>query len=315
MIFLQTTIEMIKREPIIFIVFFISSLLLALTEGLTISLLIPILDAGGSGTNFTNIPLIGNLLEPVIALPSRERFILISIILSIVLIFRGLLQFTSIFIGSLLSLRLQCIIVRRVHDLLLRCQLNYIHTKKHGDLKTLMQEHPVRVATTMRSLAEIFGALALIGIYFLIMLTISPPMTLASACFAGLMVLVFRKLSESRLRLAGSRLSDSMNKIHNLFFEMIQGVKLIRLSNAEKLSSRLFNEAIDQYYRIDLKRNFISGLHTPLFLTIAGLFICVLLAIGSMLHEENDTSWVLMLLLFIICLYRMLNPVSVIIHS
>ena len=89
----------------------------------------------------------------------------------------------------------------------------------------------------------------------------------------------------------------------------------MNLSNAEKLSSRLFNEAIDSYYRIDLKRNFISGLHTPLFMTIAGLFICALLAIGAMLHEENDASWVLMLLLFIICLYRLLSPINVIIHA
>ncbi len=306
--FMHEALNYIREEAKLFALFLGLSLFLALSEGLSVSLLIPILGAGGGGDTLSSLPVIGHFFRPLMQMNVSQRILTVSVLLSAVLVVRGGLQYATQILSATLPLRIQRRIMTQVFDLLMHVQLNYLHGKKIGELKTLIQEHPVRVATALRSIADIVSSFILIFIYMLLMIAISWQITIVTIGFVGVLLLILRWISARRLVFAGTQLSKTMDRMHEVFFGAIQGVKLVRLANAETRMSDEFTTAVNNFYAVDLKRYQIGELQSPLFMTLAGLFVCAILIFGAL--TQSGSAWVVLALMFIISLYRMLGPAS-----
>jgi len=293
----------------------ILSIGLALSEGVSVMMLVPVLDALSKGASFTGIPVIGRMLSIFLDGTPMENLVTTALILAGVLLVRGGLQFATSYISVVLPLKIECEINRLGYEKLLKAGMGYIDKKEYGELQAYLHNHTIRFASAIKAMADIVSFLALVGIYFLIMLLLSWQMTLMSFAFVAFVAFVVKTLLTSPLRGIGIGLSKAQKTINGLFFETMQGMRLIRLRSAESQMENRYGEAVADYFSFDKRRRVIAVAQSPILMTCAGLFICFLIIVGANTHPDGDTEWVGLLLVFVISLYRMLTPAAAITAS
>ena len=99
-------LELLSGERNLYILFLILSLVMALTEGFGVSMVAPLLDLQ-AGSNFTRVPLLGNLTSAFANMPPGQRIPMIALVLAIVVVFRGAIQFAVDALSAIIPLRVQ----------------------------------------------------------------------------------------------------------------------------------------------------------------------------------------------------------------
>jgi hypothetical protein len=95
------------QTPILFTAFITLSVLAALTEGLSISLLIPILDSQSMGNSFADVPVLGHVSGYFDNLHGSEKLVVAASFMLVVVIFRGALQMAVQSLSVLIPIEVQ----------------------------------------------------------------------------------------------------------------------------------------------------------------------------------------------------------------
>ena len=87
--FLRTCWHFIDAERKLFVVFVAISVVGALTEGIGISLFVPLIDSMSAKSSFSDIPLLGKVSELFAAVPASSRIPLVAAIMFAVVLARA----------------------------------------------------------------------------------------------------------------------------------------------------------------------------------------------------------------------------------
>jgi ABC-type multidrug transport system fused ATPase/permease subunit len=283
---------------------------LALSEGVSVSLLIPALDSSAMTGVLTTIPVLNSLVAWLAQIPADQRLLAITGMLALALLVRGGMQLGSQFLAVVIPLRLQCAIMYRCYEALLEADLAYMPERKFGELQAVLRDHPLRAATVLNGLLSTLVSLILIVMFGLLMLIASWQMTLAAVVFIALAYAIMRSISHPWFLWGGQRLSKVIADLNGGVIETLHGLSLIKLRAAEPLVTRRFARLVDQYRHVETWRNFFAELQSPVLSTVSGLFICVLLIMAVMVYGGSDRSWTGLFIFFILCLYRLIGPAS-----
>ena len=283
---------------------------LALSEGVSVSLLIPALDSSAMTGVLTTIPVLNSLVAWLAQIPADQRLLTITGMLALALVVRGGMQLGSQFLAVVIPLRLQCAIMYRCYEALLEADLAYMPERKFGELQAVLRDHPVRAATVLNGLLSTLVSLILIVMFGLLMLIASWQMTLAAVVFIALAYAIMRSISHPWFLWGGQRLSKVIADLNGGVTETLHGLSLIKLRAAEPLVTRRFARLVAQYRHVETRRNFFAELQSPVLSTVSGLFICVLLIMAVMVYGGSDRSWTGLFIFFILCLYRLIGPAS-----
>ena len=164
--------------------FVVLSIGLALSEGISVSLLIPALDSNAMTGVLSTVPVLRALaawLAPDSGGPracSRSRACLPSRSFC-----AAACSSVSQFLSALIPLRLQCAIMTRCYDALVDADLAYMPERKFGELQAVLRDHPQRAAAVLNGLLTILVSIILVAIFGLLMLLVSWQMTLAAVVF------------------------------------------------------------------------------------------------------------------------------------
>lgn len=306
------------HNPRLFILFMSLSVASALTEGVGVSLIVPLLDSinpTAGRTAFAGIPILGTIGQYFATIDGEWRIIALSGTMAAVLLARGALQYSVDFLGSVIPLRLLDRFARESFADLLAVEMAYINNANRGDLFAAVNGYPGRVTLLLTNFAALLAATFVLATYSILMIVVSWQMTLMALAFVSAMFFFLRRFTAGPVRQAGQSLSNAQVELGALVQESVGGMKLIRLSGAEKQIYERFCRALGRQVTAQRHMAAVATASSPFFSTCAGLFICVLLSVASLINAGNDATWVGGILMFVFLLFRMLGPVSAINNS
>jgi ABC-type multidrug transport system fused ATPase/permease subunit len=303
-------VKWLRRETPLVVWLVLLSIGLALSEGISVSLLIPALDSSALTGVLSAIPMLSGLVGWLAQIPADQRLLAITGMLALALLVRGGMQLGSQFFAAVIPLRLQCAIMSRCYEALLEADLAYMPERKFGELQAVLRDHPLRASTVLNGLLTTLVSLILIAVFGLLILLVSWQMTLAAIVFIALTHFIMQSISHPWFLWGGQRLSKVTADLNGGVIETLYGLALIKLRAAEPLMKRRFGHLVDHYRHVETKRSFFSELQSPVQSTVSGLFICVLLIIAVAIYGGSDRSWTGLFIFFILCLYRLTGPAS-----
>ena len=283
----------------------------ALTEGLGISLFVPLIDTISSRSSFSNVPLLASVSEAFAAIAPESRIQLVAAIMFLVVLVRGGLQYVIQLLNSFLPASVEQRLRHAAFDCLLRMKLEAFNASRSGTLLTLVSAHPYRIGQVAMYLGSLIYNLLILTIYAVMMMLISINLTLLSLLFIAAVFYVQRYISSGELRRSGTDLTVSQERLAQVATEVLNGFSLIRLCVAGPFMLARHRTAIDILRAAQMRNAYASSLITPLFITASGTLICVLLFAASV-TGRGDGGTVALVLLFLFLLQRLLGPFTMI---
>jgi subfamily B ATP-binding cassette protein MsbA len=311
--FFRQCLVLLAGERRTFAVFIVLSALAALTEGMGVSLLAPLLDAQraiGQPSAFANIPVLGAVTKSFSDMPPERWVQAVVAALAIVLILRNALQYTVDVLSATIPLRLEQEFNRRSYDQLMAVEISFVQQTESGNLLNGLGGWSQQVTFLLTNAAAFIWNAMSVTVYLALMLLTSWRLTIVALVFLTLISWMLKWLTSSALQRAGERVTRAVSRVNQVVIETLAGMKAIRLSAAEPQLTWTYREALNEKTQQSRHIARVQALSGPLLSTCAGLFICALLFGASIYYSGEPLMWVAPILLFLLLLFRLMNPIS-----
>jgi len=308
--FSRRCIGLLSGRSRLFIAFIALSLAAALTEGMSISLLVPVIEAQGQIGAFRNIPLLGSISGLFAGFSPNQRIELFAAAMAAVIVLRSLLSFFVDTLSTTMPLEWEQRLNIRSYAAMMSVDIGYINENDIGALQNGLYSWPRRVSDMLSSFAILITNLMTLAIYVCLMLLVSWPLTLLALVFVASVSALLKFLTTGALYRAGVRSSDASARLNQAVLESMTGMKLVRLSAAESLMTAFYASRLADFVANVRRTARIQAFTAPLLSMFSGLFICALLFGNALLHDEHSTVWFSSILLFLFLMFRLMGPVS-----
>ncbi len=291
--------------------FLVLSVVGAFTEGVTVSLLVPILETQNGGA-FANVPLLGDVSRFFAGYSPGKRIEVIAVAMAVIVILRNVLQYATTVTSAIIPIRLERKMNLRSFESMMAVEIAYINQKQYGFLLSTSEGWTQGIASMFTSLADILSNGLIVAIYFLLMFAVSWKLTLLATLFLAAASILLRALSTGPLRRAGERWTAAVSRVNQVMIECVMGMKLIRLATAEPQMGRAYADAVQQATVNRIRSVVLFALNGPLLSTMGGLFIACLLFANAAIRANDSVTWVGPILMFFFLLFRLMTPISMI---
>lgn len=176
---------------------------------------------------------------------------------------------------------------RDISEKLTRVPLSFFDARSHGDTMSRATNDVDTISSTMQqSLTQLItSVVTLIGIVIM-MLTISPLLTLATIVTLPLSILGTKMIaSRSQKYFKGQQ--RTLGELNGHVEEMYTGHTIVKAFGRERQSVDKFNEINDRLYHSGWKAQFISGLIFPLMSFIGNIGYVLVSVIGGIMVTHN----------------------------
>ncbi|MBF0249342.1 MAG: ABC transporter ATP-binding protein [Alphaproteobacteria bacterium] len=310
--FIRQCLGMMAQERRLFLLLIVFSMLMALSEGMTISLLIPVLEAQGSNNAFKTLPLLGKISDLFSDYGQAEKLKIAAMVLGAVIFCRGMIQYIVTVISAVLPFRLGNQMILNNYDYIMAAELGFVNSKNSGELLNCISDLPQRSIAVLQNMADITWNFMVLVLYLAMMVIVSPQMSALAFVFMFLMSVILKKVTTGPIYVAGHAETQVRNDLGKIMVESLSGLSLIRLLVAENRMSAVFGHALDRYLSAQYKAALYTMMPGPFISISAGLFICFLLFASVTIHDGNPDEWIGMILLFLFVMMRLLSPVTAI---
>lgn len=307
--FLAISYRLISGQRVLYGVFIMLSMAAALTEGIGVSMLVPILESQTGEALATNIPLMSYVSDYFSGMSPTEKIQHTSVILALILVCRGVLLYFVEALGGMIPLKLQRSLFIRGYEALLNVEYSYFTEKSAGDHTNSLIEWVQRVTGLLTNLGSATYSTLLFFVYLALMLSLSWKLAILAGLFSVVTAMALNAFTAKVLRRAGAELSIKSATVAGQIFETISGMKFIKTSAAESIMLPRYEQSLTEKIGTNIKMVLLQSITNPFLSTFAGLFICTLLFLGSLIVGGGE-QWVSTLLLFLFLLTRLLAPVS-----
>lgn len=305
----RTALRMASHNKLLFSVFIVLSLLAALSEGIGVSMLVPILEVQSSKATFADTPVLKSLSSLFDGMSQHEKLRYVASILAGFIILRGVLLYLVEVLACLIPLKLEKTLIKRSYKALLDVEYTFISENDVGTLTNGLSGWANAVARLLTGLAGMIFNTALLLVYLVIMLMLSWKLALLAMVFFGVISGGIKSLLSKRLNRLGAELSKINARLSETIFESISGMKLIRTSVAEDFMRQTFTRRLSDRFEGQTNVIKLQRMVSPLLMTSSGLFVCALLLGGTYINDAMD-EWLGGLLLFLFLSMRLLSPLS-----
>jgi ATP-binding cassette, subfamily B, bacterial MsbA len=273
----------------------ILGVLAALSEGLSISLFIPLVQ-NQIGTQ--TVGFAGRLTELFKGIPSEHRLLWIGFSIFLCMALKNALSYSySLLFHSVnasIGHRLRCGILHQ----LLSVSQSYLDSHDSGKLINVLATETWRVSSACTVLASVIINVCMTLIFSILLLLISWKLTLITGCLVLLISLIIQRLTRQGKR-TSIRATATNAELTQRMIETLDGMKLIRAYGRESHEQHRFDVASRAVSKAFFKLDRISGLVHPLseILTVA-LLLGILLATAMLAPGQMAVSAAFLLLLY-----------------
>jgi ATP-binding cassette, subfamily B, bacterial MsbA len=308
--FARRCLSLLAGERRSFGLFVALAVVAALSEGITVSLLVPILEAQGGAGGFSRIPVLGDMSRLFGDLSPSARIQTVAIAMAAALILRNVVLYVVDVLGTVTPLRLEQTYNLRSYAALMSVEIAYINENDFGTLSNGLGGWSQRVSQLLTNAATIVYSALIVAVYIVLMLVVSWQLTALAVLFVALMSLLLKWFSSAALKRAGERWSEAVSRVNQVIMESVTGMKVVRLAAAERLMTGTYSGAVEQAIASQRQVAMIQLAIMPLLSLCAGLFICALLFGIAAVRAGESLAWVAPILLFLLLVFRLMGPVS-----
>ncbi len=226
----------------------------------------------------------------------QGAFIDFDYILSILLILVGLYVISAIF-GYIQQYIMASVAQETVYDMrkdvnskLNKLPLKYFDSKTHGEILSRVTNDIDTISTTLQqSLTQIITAVVQLIGFIIMMLTISPFMTLLLILTLPLYMIITKAIAKrSQQHFAAQQ--KVLGQMNGHVEEMFTGHTIVKAFGHEKRSLEKFEQLNTKLYDAGFKAQFISGIIMPLMTFINNLGYVMVCVVGGLLVTKGRIS-------------------------
>jgi ATP-binding cassette subfamily B protein len=176
---------------------------------------------------------------------------------------------------------------KEVEEKLNRLPLKYFDSRTHGEILSRAVNDVDNISTTLQqSLTQLITSVVTIIGVIIMMLTISPLMTLIVILTLPLSGVAIAKIAKkSQLYFKGQQ--KSLGQLNGHVEEMYTGHKVIKVFGHERKSIEQFEEINEKLYQSGWKAQFVSGMIMPLMSFINNIGYVLISVVGGILVTKN----------------------------
>ena len=169
-----------------------------------------------------------------------------------------------------------------------RLPLKFFDSRTHGEILSRVTNDVDNIATTLQQvLAQLITAVVTIVGVVIMMLSISPLMTLIALVTLPLSFLVTAIIAKRSQRFFVSQQKE-LGQLNGHVEEMFTGHKIVKAFGREKDSVAKFNEINDRLYNAGWKSQFVSGMIMPLMNFINNIGFVLVCVVGGILVTKKS---------------------------
>jgi ATP-binding cassette, subfamily B, bacterial MsbA len=294
---LKALFPVLRLQPWVLVVMILLGVLAALSEGLSISLFVPLIQ-DQMGVQTTGA--IGRLTTLFQGIPSSHRLLWIGSTIFLCMVLKNFLSYSySLLFQSVnasIGHRLRCGILHQ----LLSVGQSYMDTHDSGKMLNTLATETWRVSSACAVLASVIINICMTLIFSILLLLISWKLTLITGCLLLLISQIIRHFTQQGKRL-GAEATRANEELTQRMLETLEGLQLIRAFGRENHEQRRFELASRQVRKAFFKMDRVSALVHPLseVLTVS-LLLGILLAVAIRTPGQIAVS-----LTFLVLLYRL----------
>ncbi len=179
---------------------------------------------------------------------------------------------------------------RDVNEKLARLPLKFFDARTHGDILSRVTNDIDNIATTLQqSLTQLISSVVTLVGVLIMMLTISPWLTLIFAVVLPLSALVTKAAaSRSQKYFAGQQ--KELGQLNGHVEEMYTGHQIVKAFGHEGESIEKFNAINNRLYEVGWKAQFISGIIMPLLVFINNVGYVLVSVIGGIFVTNRSIT-------------------------
>lgn len=275
----------------------------ALSEGLGMVLLLPLLNAVGiSGQTASG--LIGGVIGGILAASGvGDSVYRLTLLLLTVFALQLLLFLAQTWWVSRLQRDYAAHWQKLLFSLLLRARWSFISNLKLGAMTNQIAQETIRLSGAFLILAQLAAVALTTAVYVLAACLISWQLTLLIVGFAALLFVAVRGIGRRNYRI-GLRLGPLAEELNVLLTEFLGGIKLIKATATERLAEKRVAHVVDELCVHHTWATFLPALVRAIFEFASIVGLCLLLVLGYRSLNIPATSMLVVLALFIRLLPR-----------
>ncbi|OAB47609.1 ABC transporter ATP-binding protein [Paenibacillus antarcticus] len=178
----------------------------------------------------------------------------------------------------------------QINSKLSRLPLKYFDSKTHGEILSRATNDVDNISTTLQqSITQLITSVVTIVGVIVMMLTISPWLTLITIITLPLSILVVKGVaSRSQKYFKGQQ--KSLGDLNGHVEEMYTGHKIVKAFGREEQSMKDFDEINDKLYHSGWKAQFLSGLIMPLMSFVSNIGYVLVCVVGGIFVTNGRIS-------------------------
>lgn len=277
--------------------------LVALGEGLSMALLLPLLTAIGLGDMTGTGPVQAVVSRVMLLVGDQSSVYGVLALVIMVLLVQGFLYLWQIWWVADLQRRYGAAWQRRLFEALMHTSWTFFSRHKQGLLLNALTSETLRLAGAFYVLLQLLSTLVVALVYLVIAGSLSLPVTLGLLAFGLLLFFGVRgiRAKNHRMGIALGPLNAQFNVLLN---EFIGGAKLVKATATEDKAIRQVGNAIDALREHHTWATFLPGLVRALFEFLSLAALCVVLVYGHRLLEIPAALMLVLLAMFVRLLPR-----------
>lgn len=175
-----------------------------------------------------------------------------------------------------------------VNEKLARLPLKFFDAHTHGEILSRVTNDMDNIATTLQqSMTQLItSVITIIGV-IIVMLTISPVMTLIALITLPVSLLVTAKIAKRSQKYFMAQQME-LGKLNGHVEEMFTGHKIIKAFGHEDESINRFNEINERLYSAGWKAQFVSGIIMPMMNFIGNIGYVAVCVVGGVLVTKKQ---------------------------
>lgn len=305
------TFRYLKEFKLRVLIVILLSTIGSISSGLSIGLIIPLLD-GNSRDIFEDTPF--KFLDDFLNLTSNGNFETKIILTSSLIIFFAaidlLMRYINLLISNHIDYEIRNNVLNKIKDKFETISYKEYFKKSSGESFTILTTDPGKIGgINKRFLLNFYSFLSVI-IFSTVMFLVSPFLTIFSVVFFIFVNFLSTRIIEKNLITIQRKIASKQMVLNSQAQNSLQHFKVLRVYQQLMPSiEKLLEEYQEQFN--NMKSYYIkSGLTSPVGAFFNTFSIGLLLMFGTYLFRNEDKTWLVMLIPFLVLLFKILPSIS-----
>jgi len=304
-------LKIFKNNKLIFISSNILSIFSAIFGGLTIGLIVPLLDPsndnlfGDSGLDF-----LASYFNFINNYEGVDRIRVVCLIILVV----GSLEFLTTVFTSYLSSILQLKVLKTTQEMLIEkidnLEIIDFYKFEQGRIFSLITNDSRMLSRMVSRILNSIKDLWLLAIFLFVLFLVSPIMTFSAFFLLGVISILINSKLGNVLKKRNFEFANKTQEINGELYETLSAFKYLKASGNDSLQFQRINKLFQNWRDAEWNILKISILPQPVFTLLNTYSITLLLFIGTILFPSDRNDWLSLMIPFLFLIFKLMPTIS-----